>query len=434
MELQIVEGWEARFRAYVDHLAGALEHKDRQGPLRDYCVGLMMSCPRKSVEPIAALTAPARVRAQHQSLHHFVAKGGWSDAKVLAKVRDWTLPAMERHEPIVAWIIDDTGIPKRGRHSVGVGRQYCGQLGKQDNCQVAVSLSLANHHASLPAAHRLYLPKDWAEDRDRRRKAGVPEDIRFKTKQQIALDQLRWACAAGLARGVVVSDVGYGGDTKFRTSLTGLGLTYVAGIRLNTTVWAFDTAPLSPKAYAGRGRPPTRLRRDGTHQPIAVRKLAFDLPKRAWRTITWREGTAGQLSSRFARVRVRVAHRDYKRAVGRPEEWLLIEWPMAEKEPTKYWLSTLAQDISFHRLVDLAKLRWRIERDYQELKQEIGLGHFEGRGWRGFHHHVTLCIAAYGFLVSERETFPPSAPARAMLFPKLALPNDYRPRGSPSAA
>ena len=169
-------------------------------------------------------------------------------------------------------------------------------------------------------------------------------------------------------------------------------------------------------------------------EPISVKALALALPANAWRTIEWREGSAERLSSRFARVRVRVAHRDYNLTESRPEEWLLIEWPEEANEPTKYWLSTLPEDIAFHRLVDLAKLRWRIERDYQELKQEVGLGHFEGRGWRGFHHHATLCIAAYGFLISERETIPPSGPRSTTLFPELAVPDGYRPRGSAAAA
>jgi SRSO17 transposase len=315
-----------------------------------------------------------------------------------------------------------------------VARQYCGQLGKQDNCQVAVSLSVANHHASLPVAYRLYLPQDWAKDRKRRRKAGVPEEISFKTKPEIALEQLRWACEAGVARGVVLMDAGYGAETDLRTNITTLGLTYVAGTRPNTTVWPLGTAPLPPKRWSGRGRPPKLLRRDAKHHPVSVKQLALGLPKRAWRTIKWREGTAEWLSSRFARVRVRIAHRDYKLTEGRLKEWLLIEWPKGEDEPTKYWLSTLPQDVSFRRLVDIAKLRWRIERDYQELKQEFGLGHFEGRRWRGFHHHATLCIAAYGFLISERGTIPPSGPRSATLFPELAVPNGYRPRGSADTA
>jgi SRSO17 transposase len=422
---------ETRFAGYVEGLVGAIGHADRAGPLRDYCVGLVMPGERKSVEPMAALTAPARVGAQHQSLLHFVGAAAWSDERVLAKVREMVLPAMERHGPIEAWIIDDTGFPKKGQHSVGVARQYCGQLGKQDNCQVAVSLSIANHQASLPVAYRLYLPQDWAKDRQRRRKAGVPKEIRFQTKPQIALDQIRWACEAGLPRSVVLMDAGYGADTDLRTDITKLGLTYVAGIQPQTTVWPAGTAPLPPKTWASRGRPPKLMRRDGKHQPISVEKLALGLPAKAWRTIKWREGMAEHLSSRFARVRVRVAHRDYQLTDSRSEEWLLIEWPEGQDEPTKYWLSTLAKDITFRRLVDVTKLRWRIERDYQELKQEVGLGHFEGRGWRGFHHHATLCIATYGFLISERETIPPSGSRSVGPLAAPAIPAGYRPEAPP---
>jgi SRSO17 transposase len=229
-------------------------------------------------------------------------------------------------------------------------------------------------------------------------------------------------------------DAGYGCNTELRTSISALALRYVAGILPNTSVWASGTGPLPPKKWSGNGRPPKLIRRDGKHQPISVKELARGLPKQAWRTIGWREGTIDVLSSRFARVRVRAAHRDYNLTASRSEEWLLIEWPKGEKAPTKYWLSTLAETISFRRLVDLAKLRWRIERDYQELKQEVGLGHYEGRGWRGFHHHATLCIAAYGFLISERETIPPSGPASATFFPEFAVPYGYRPRGAALAA
>jgi SRSO17 transposase len=426
---------EVRFSAYVEELVGVIGHADRAKPLRDYCQGLMLPCERKSVEPMAAVTAPERTAAQHQSLLHFVGEGRWSDERVLAKVREMVLPAIERHGPIDAWIIDDTGFPKKGTHSVGVARQYCGQLGKQDNCQVAVSLSLANAHASLPVAYRLYLPESWASDPARRKKAGVPEEIGFQTKPEIALDQIRAACAAGLPRGVVLMDAGYGTHIDLRRAVTALGLPYIAGILSNTTVWAPGTGPLPPKPYIpGRGRPTKQLRRDAEHQPVKVKDLAFSLPAKLWRTITWREGTNVPLKSRFARLRIRIAHRDFNRSEPWPEEWLLIEWPKGEEEPTKYWLSTLPENIGFARLVDLAKLRWRIERDYQELKQEVGLGHFEGRGWRGFHHHATLCVAAYGFLISERETIPPSGPRSTVLFPQLAVPDGYRPRGSALAA
>jgi SRSO17 transposase len=434
MDLWELESSEARFVGYVDELVGVIGHRGRAQPLRDYCTGLMLPCERKSVEPIAAVTAPARVAAQHQSLLHFIGEGGWSDERVLAKVRELVLPRIECHGPIEAWIIDDTSFPKQGRHSVGVARQYCGQLGKEDNCQVAVSLSLANSHASVPVAYRLYLPQEWTGDRARLRKAGVPAEISFKTKQEIALDQLRWACSAELPRGVVLMDAGYGNNSDFRAQISALERQYVAGIQSNTTVWPPGTGPLPAKEWSGRGRLPKRLQRDAEHWPVSVKELALNLPKRAWRTIEWREGSAQTLRSRFARVRVCVARRDFKRSESRAEEWLLIEWPEGEKEPTKYWLATLSKDITFSRMVYLAKLRWRIERDYHDLKQEVGLGHFEGRGWRGFHHHATLCIAAYGFLISERETIPPSATRSATLFSQPAVPSSYKPRGSALAA
>jgi SRSO17 transposase len=423
MGLHEAKDIESRFARYVEGLVSVIGHADRAGPLHDYCLGLVMPGERKSVEPMAAITAPGRTAAQHQSLLHFVGEGGWSDDDVLGKVREMVLPQIERHGPIEAFIIDDTSFPKKGRHSVGVSHQYCGQLGKQANCQVAVTLSLANHHASLPVAYRLYLPKAWAEDAARRCKAKVPEDIAFKTKPEIALDQISWAHEIGLPGRMVLLDAGYGNDSKLRAGITELGLTYVAGIQPQTLVWKPGVRP---------GRVPKKGRRDAPNA-TSVKDLALSLRARAWRTIKWREGTNDWLSSRFARVRVHVAS-SHERPEKPSKEWLLIEWPEGEDAPTKYWLSTLPRNITFRDLVDAAKLRWRIERDYEELKQEVGLGHFEGRGWRGFHHHATLCIAAYGFLISERETIPPSGPRPAALLSQLAIPDSYRPRGSPLAA
>lgn len=434
MDQRSSEASESRFSAYVDDLVGAIGHADRAGPLRDYTLGLLMPGARKSVEPMAAITAPARVAAQHQSLLHFVGEAPWSDTAVLAKVRELVLPAIERHGPIEAWIIDDTGFPKKGRHSVGVTRQYCGQLGKQDNCQIAVSLSVANHEASLPIACRLYLPEDWAGDTDRRKRAKVPAEVTFKTKPQIALDLIKTALTQSVLPGVALMDAGYGADTELRDGVTAEGLTYCAGILPHTTAWPPGMAPLPAKQWSGRGRRPTLLQRSHEHQPVAVKALALSLPPGAWQVVAWREGTNDTLASRFARLRVRPAHRDYNRTEARPEEWLLIEWPEDEAEPTKYFFSTLPEDTPFERLVDLTKLRWRIERDYQELKQEVGLGHYEGRGWRGFHHHLTLCIAAYGFLISERETIPPSGPRAPEGFQSPAFPEGYRPRGAADPA
>jgi SRSO17 transposase len=427
-------GSEGRFNTYLDALTATLGHADRAAPFQSYCTGLLLPGERKSVEPMAARLEPERVQATHQSLHHLVAKADWSDEAMLSVVRSQVLPAIEQHGAINAWIVDDSGFPKKGIQSVGVARQYCGQLGKQDNCQVAVSLSVANDHASLPIAYQLYLPEAWANDPARRRKAGVPEDIVFQTKPQIALAQIRAALLAGVPSAVVLADAGYGVDTGFRDGITELGLRYVVGIQSSTTLWPPGQAPLPPKPWSGRGRRPTRLRYDDTHQPVSAKDLAVGLPARAFRRITWREGTNTRLASRFAAVRVRPAHRDTERCQPRPEEWCLIEWPKGEAEPTKYWFSTLPADTSFTELVRQAKRRWRIERDYQDLKQELGLGHYEGRGWRGFHHHATLCIAAYGFLISERAVFSPSAEPRAPFGTPPSLPEGFRPRGSPGPA
>ncbi|TMJ63855.1 MAG: IS701 family transposase [Alphaproteobacteria bacterium] len=413
MGRQAWEESEARFVKYLDGLTSVIGHADRAAPLKGYCTGLLAAEGRRSVEPMAAVTAPAGVSAQHQKLLHFVANAAWSDELVLAKVQEMVLPQIERHGPIEAWIIDDTSFPKQGRHSVGVHHQYCGQLGKQANCQVVVTLSIANHHASLPIAYRLYLPEAWVGDAARRKKARIPEEISFQTKPEIALDQVRAACAAGVARGVVLMDASYGSNSALRGGVSALALSYVAGI----------VPTIKVQAVTESGKPGPR---------VSAKELALGLPKGAWRTVTWREGTNERLASRFARVRVRTS--PIRRAKERAEETLLVEWPEGEEEPTKYWLATLPKSTSFRRLVDIAKMRWRIERDYQDLKQEIGLGHYEGRGWPGFHHHGTLCIAAYGFLVSERETIPPSGTRSSRSLTKTALPDGYRPRGAPDPA
>jgi SRSO17 transposase len=374
------------------------------------------------------------VQAAHQPLYHFVAKADWSDDAVLAAVRTRVLPLIEQRGAIRGWIIDDTGIPQKGTHSVGVAQHYCCQLGKQDNCQVAVTLSLANDHANLPIAHRLYLPQAWADDPARRARAGVPDAIAFQTKPQIALAQIRAALQAGVPPAPVLADAGYGIDTEFRDGITKLGLLYSVGIQSSTSLWPPGTEPLAPKPWSGRGRRTSLVCRDGAHKPVSAKELAIGLPKRAWRHVIWREGSNTPLASRFAAVRVRPGHRDYWRSTPRPEEWCLIEWPAGEPEPTKYWLATLSPDRSLRALVNLAKLRWRIERDYQDLKQELGLGHYEGRGWRGFHHHATVCIAAYGFFIAERRTIPPSEQRQSQPLAAPTLSEGYRPRGTTNPA
>ncbi len=422
-----------RFAAYLDGLAQAAGHADRHSPLKNYCTGLLLPGERKSVEPLAARLAPDNVRRMHQSLHHLVADAPWSDEALLRQVRSYVLPAMTKNGPVLGWIVDDTGFPKKGTHSVGVARQYCGQVGKQENCRVAVSVSVATSQSSLPIAWRLYLPQVWAENRQQRKRAGVPAGVRFQTKPALALEQIRGAVEEGVPLAPALADAAYGTDTQFREGITALGLPYVVGVMSTVTVWKPGQGPAPKKSWKGTGRPPKLLQRDRTHWPVSVQELALSLPAAAWRTVPWRQGTRRKLRSRFAAIRVRPAHRDFWRSAPYPEEWLLIEWPAGESEPTRYWLSTLPAHTALRALVRLAKHRWIIERDYQELKQELGLGHFEGRGWRGFHHHATLCIAAYGFLVAERSRFSPSRPTRPLRLPAAKRPPHFRPRGSPRA-
>jgi SRSO17 transposase len=305
-------------------------------------------------------------------------------------------------------------------------------LGKQENCQVAVSLSVANERLSLPIAYELYLPEVWAESKQRRQEAGVPDEVTFRTKPEIALEQIREAVEQGVPHGVVLADAGYGNTTAFRDGITAMGLTYAVGIQASTTVWPQGEGPAPSPAFTGKGRPPRLLTRDDDHQPVSAEVLARRVGRARLRSITWRQGTRTPLKSRFCALRVRPAHRHYWRAEARAEEWLLIEWPAGQKEPTKYFLSTLPADTPLPTLVRTVKLRWRIERDYEELKDELGLDHYEGRGWRGFHHHATLCLAAYGFLAVERGLFPPSGVSLLGLpFQIAPVPEGFRPRGAP---
>lgn len=420
------ESIEVRFERYCKPIVAALSHADRSQPAQWYLKGLMLPGERKSVEPMAARVCPENVRSAHQSMHHLVATAEWEDRAVLGAVATQVVPQLLKKEARCWWILDDTGHAKKGTHSVGVARQYCGRLGKTDNCQVAVSLSLANDRGSVPLDYRLYLPKEWTDDRRRCRAAGVPQEIEFRTKGQIAREQIEAALKQGIVRGTVLADAAYGDETDFRDWLIEQQFDYVLAVRSATSVWWGKHQPAQARP-AGRGRPRTRLKRDARHQPICVLELARALPPKHWRTFTWREGTNGALSSRFARVRVRAANDNRPR----DEEWLMIEWPLQEAEPTHYWLSTLPAKMSFKQLAANAKGRWMIERDYEELKSELGLSHYEGRNWRGFHHHATLCIAAYGFLMLERL----SGKKNSARFKEPALPQGFRPRGAgPDAA
>lgn len=403
-----------RLDAFAEAMAASLGHADRRGPCIDYLTALLMPGDRKSMEPMAARLNPRATGAKHQSLQHFVTDSPWDEQRLLDAMRGYALPAMMACGGVTAWVVDDTGIPKKGTHSVGVGRQYCGVLGKQDNCQVAVSISLANERMGLPVSWRLYLPEAWANDVDRRTKAKVPTAILFRRKWEIALDEIDQLIAADLPRGIVLADAGYGAITEFRLGLTERRLPYAVGVLPDQGVALVSSE--SPARWQVR--------------PSAgsARALALALPKSAWQTLTWREGTRGHQTSRFAAVRVRQTHRMTVKEPVRPVEWLIIEWPEGETEPTKYALSSLPPDIEFQELVRLWKMRWRIERDYEELKGELGLDHFEGRSWAGFHHHGALCLAAYAFIAAERVRDSP--PSRVAFLPPRRMPADFRPRGS----
>jgi SRSO17 transposase len=414
---------EGRFEEYGEVITAALAHADRRMPAQWYLRGLMLPGGRKSVEPMAARVQPQNVRSAHQSMHHLVADADWSDRGLLAAVTAQVLPSLLKKDLPCHWIIDDTGFAKKGTHSVGVGRQYCGRLGKTDNCQVAVSLSIANERGSLPVAYQLYLPQDWASDKARRKRAGVPSEIKFQTKGAIALEQIQQALAAGLPPGVVLADAAYGTEADWRDQLSEWGLTYAVGVRENTTVWYGSAQPAPmPRQIPGHGRPRTRLVVNARRPPVSVWEVAKTLPARSFRALTWREGTNSPLRSRFCALRVRAAN-DMR---AREEQWLLIEWPKTEPKPVHYWLCTLPAATPIKTLVSTVMGRWRIERDYQELKSELGLHHYEGRNWRGFHHHGSLCIAAYGFLMRERLR----SKKNSARFKTPAIPTGFIPRGS----
>jgi SRSO17 transposase len=409
----------------------ALGHADRREPMRAYLTGLCLPGERKSIEPMAARVDPRHVRARHQSMHHFVANAPWDGEAILRVARDWVLGPMARHGPVAAWIVDDTAYPKKGRHSVGVARQYCGPLGK-DNCQVAVSVSLANDAVSLPVAYRLYLPESWAQDRRRRRTAGVPDAVEFQPKWQLALAQIRMLQAEGMPPGPIVADAGYGDTTEFREALTAAGLAYVVGVKGETTVWRPGQAPLPPKLWRGRrGRPSIRVRRTARHQPVSLKRLAAELPAAAWQTVTWREGTRGAMRARFTRLRVRPAHRDEKRSDPRPEEWLVMEWP---------------RGIGAHEILALDPPRPGPDRRAHPPRQapladRAGLSRAQGRTRPGSLRgaglarlpssrrpvHCGVCVPRG----RARDPFPPES--LAFLHP-ARLPKDFKPRGAPGAA
>jgi len=389
-------------REFLDTMTDEMGRPERRAAMRAYVTGLLLDGDRKSVEPMAArmVEHESEIEAMRQRLLGCVAESAWSDAELfrrLAVKLDRELPGLE------AFVIDDTGFPKKGEHSVGVARQYSGTLGRTDNCQVATSLHLAGEAGSGCIGLSLYLSEQWASDTARRAKVGVPEAVQFRRKWEIALGQLDAALAWGVRRHVVLADAAYGDSIEFRDGLVSRGLEYLLAVSGTPVVWRPESDPKILVRAPGESGRRTRFY-DDKHPPLAISELASEL---TFRRVTWRDGSRGWQSSRFAAVRVRTAHHHHKSWPPGAEQWLLCEWSASEKAPHKFYLSTLPKSASIRTLVRFAKLRWRVERDYQEMKQEIGLDHFEGRSWRGFHHHAALCAAAHGFLALRRALFPP---------------------------
>lgn len=407
MKPQQLKKLERELAEFTDKLIGDLGRPERREALRLYVTGLLLDGERKSIQPLAArlVDSDAEIEAMRQRLQQAVVVAKWDDGVVrsrLAKLLGKEMPALE------VIVFDDTGFPKKGSKSVGVARQYSGTLGRTDNCQVATSVHLAGEKGSACIGLQLYLPEEWTNDADRLLAAGVPQTVEFKRKWEIAIDLLDRALDSGVRQRIALADAGYGDSVAFRDALRERGLQYIVGVTSTHSVWPPGAAPRKPKRGLN-GRPPTRFV-DPKYEPISIEALAKTLPKSSFRRVSWREGSRGRQSSKFACLRVRPAERHTK---GRPpdeEHWLVCEWPEGAPAPTKFQLASLPASTSLRELIRLMKLRWRVERDYQELKGEIGLDHFEGRTWRGFHHHATLCSAAHAFLALRRALFPPEHP------------------------
>lgn len=375
--------------AFLDGLGSQLRDKRQRASFATYALGLLSEGERKSMEPMAARAcgSPEQTHAVHERLIHFLGASPWSDAAVRNHAAQYALDAMQEHGPIHSWIVDDTGFLKQGKHSPGVQRQYTGSAGKTTNCQIGVSLVLATEHAHVVSDFRLYIPESWAQDRERCRRAHIPDDVEYSPKWCLALGMIEDALAAGVPKGVVLADCGYGNTSLFRDTLDTLGLQYAVDVQSTTM-----------------------LRRVGSRNRLGERMPAAELGaalRKKLRTVTWKAGTKALMRSRFARVRVVVDRDD---GPLRAPQWLLIEWPDSESAPTKFVLSTMPKSISCKQLVRTFKSRWRIERSYQDLKGELGLDHYEGRSFIGWNHHVSVVLSCYAFLVAElARSFPPSA-------------------------
>ena len=391
-----------RLERYAEEMFQPLGRLQRRILGQAYLRGLLLEGRRKSVQPMAQRLAPdsPRQEADEQALQQFLNQSPWDWGPVRQRVAQKIVQALG---PGGGWIIDDTGFVKQGNHSVGVARQYSGTLGKTGNCQIGVSLSYSTPQGTMPLDWALYLPESWAEDGPRRARVGVPEAVAFQTKWELALALIDDARAWKLPPPeVVLADAAYGSVTEFREGLTERKLPYVVEVESTLAAWRQPQRREAPVRATGRRGRPRGLKYRKAPAPEGLKQIALSLPPSAWRTVTWREGTRGKMSSRFARVRVQPAHGWRQGHEELPEVWLLLEWPEGAEAPTKYWLSDLPEATSLHTLVRWARSRWGVEMNYRELKDHVGLDHFEGRGWRGWHHHMTLVMVAFGFVLLER--------------------------------
>lgn len=376
---------------FAEQVYAPLVRCDQRAKAEQYVRGLLLEGRRKSIQPMAARLPDG----DEQGLQQFITDSPWDDEPVRRRLARQMTVEIEPE----GWVIDDTALPKDGRWSPGVARQYCGALGKIANCQVIVSVNAVTDRASCPLDWRLFLPQEWDADAERRNKAKIPDEVRHREKWRLALDMLDELLWWGLEPKVVQADGGYGDITAFRVALEERELQYVVQVKGTTLARPANAAPVTPD-YRGRGRPPKPRY---PHNPSSLRALVLAAGPDAARPVTWREGGRGPLTSRFVALRVRPANDAHRQDDGvLPERWLLAEWPAGKDEPVKYWLSNLPADTPLARLVQLAKIRWRVEHDYRELKQCLGLDHYEGRTYRGLQHHLTCVTVAHAFLTCCR--------------------------------
>jgi SRSO17 transposase len=361
-----------------------------------YLRGLIEGGSRKSLEPMVARLGG---EADYESLQQFLAVSPWDPALVVRAVAERVAPEID----VQAWVLDDTGFPKDGAHSPGVKRQYSGTLGKIGNCQIGVSVHAVGARGTVPLGWALYLPEEWCEDSERRHKAKIPEEICFKTKPELGRELIERAGGWDIARAPILGDEAYGENTKLRQCLDAAGFEYVFSIDRIAKVFAAETVFTLPERAGETGRPRTRMRPD--RKPEAVDKLIDRLAPGNLQTVTFRDGPGGEpITSRFRFLRVRALARWQNGAEQEPsEEWLICEWPEDHDEPSDYWISNMPPDTTPEQLARLARMRWKIELDYKQLKGELGLDHYEGRSWLGWYHHTALVTAAHGFLTLERQ-------------------------------